>query len=407
MAEGNTVSGAKKKSDLADFVIAIACALGIATTLLFLALLPVSRHLAGARDYVIYWATGQQLTHHANPYDPDQMRQLEHSAGFAGQASLVNYMRNPPWGLPLALPLGFLSAHVAALPWSLLMLALLILCVRILWKMFGQPSSHQAGSHLDWLGYCFPPALICVIMGQTSLFLLLGMVLFLRLHRTQPFWAGAALWFCTLKPHLFVPFGIALLLWIIVTRKYRIVLGALAALAFSCGITTLIDPSAWSQYAHWAHTSGVSNEFLPCLGVALRNLINPNIKWLAFVPCAVGSIWVLDYFRRHHEHWDWMEHGSLVMLVSILVAPYCWFYDQSLAIPALLFAACRTQSRTLLAVLGLLYLAVEIQPLFSPAPETALYLWTAPAWLLWFLVARGSIRSGATAQYPVVAGAAL
>ena len=68
MAEGSTVSGAKKKSDLADFVIAIACALGIATTLLFLALLPVSRHLAGARDYVIYWATGQQLAHHANPH---------------------------------------------------------------------------------------------------------------------------------------------------------------------------------------------------------------------------------------------------------------------------------------------------------------------------------------------------
>jgi len=392
----------KRHPQFASLVIAIACAFGIATTLLFLAIMPVSRHLAGARDYVIYWATGQQLAHHANPYDPDQMRQLEHSAGFAGKASLVNYMRNPPWGLPLALPLGFFSARVAALPWSLLMLALLILSVRILWKTFG-----LSGSHLDWLGYCFPPALICVIMGQTSLFLLLGLVLFLRLHRTNPFWAGAALWFCTLKPHLFVPFGIALLLWVIVTRKYRVVLGTVALLAFSCAVTTLIDPSAWSQYGHWAHTSGISNEFLPCLGVALRNLIDPNAKWLAFVPCAFGSVWALDYFRRHRDHWDWLEHGSLVMLVSVLVAPYCWFYDQSLALPALLFAACRTQSRTLLAVLGLLYLAIEVQPLFFPEPETALYLWTAPAWLIWFVFARSSPRSEAAAQNPVAATAPL
>jgi hypothetical protein len=385
-------SSSKTKPDLADLTIAIACALAVATTALFLAVIPLNRHLAGARDFVIYWATGQQLAHHANPYDPDRMRQLEHGAGFAGQASLVNYMRNPPWGLPLALPLGFWSARVAALPWSLLMLGLLILSVRILWAMVGRPRSH-----LVWLGYCFPPALVCVVMGQTSLFLLLGLVLFLRLERSHPFWAGSALWFCTLKPHLFVPFGIVLLLWIVAGRKYRIVAGTAAALAVSCAVTAWIDPSAGSQYLHWAHTSGISNEFLPCLGVALRNLINPNTKWLAFVPCLLGSLWALYYFRQHRDHWDWMEHGSLLMLVSILVAPYAWFYDQSLALPALLLGVSRTRSRALLATLGAIYIVIEFLPLISPAPETALYLWTAPAWLVWALWERRASRPAVVA----------
>ena len=100
MADRVTHPNPKRNPDLADLIVAVACAFGVIATLLFLAVMPVNRHLAGARDYVIYWATGQQLAHHANPYDPGQMRQLEHDAGFAGKAYLVNYMRNPPWGLP-------------------------------------------------------------------------------------------------------------------------------------------------------------------------------------------------------------------------------------------------------------------------------------------------------------------
>lgn len=392
----------KPKGDFADVAIVTACALAILSTALFLAVMPLDRHLAGARDFVIYWATGQQLAHHGNPYDPVVMRALEHGAGFSGKASLVNYMRNPPWGLPLALPLGFFSARMAALPWSLVMLALLVCEVRLAWSMLERPRSH-----LDWLGYCFPPALVCVIMGQTSLFLLLGLVLFLRLHRTRPFWAGAALWFCTLKPHLFVPFGLVLLVWIVITRRYRIVLGLATALMVSCVLTLAIDPAAFQQYLAWAHSSGISDEFLPCLGVALRDLIDPQAKWLAFVPCAIGGVWALAWFWRRRATWNWLDHGHLLMLVSILVAPYCWFYDQSLALPAVLYAAVKTRSRPLLGLLGLTYILLEIQPFYAAGPETAAWLWPAPAWLLWYLLARRSERSAESAgSVPTVVAAA-
>jgi hypothetical protein len=84
---------------------------------------------------------------------------------------------------------------------------------------------------LNYLGYSFAPALVCLIVGQTSLFALLGLVLFLRLHRTRPFLAGVSLWLCALKPHLFLAFGVVLLAWIIVSRCYRILLGAASAMA--------------------------------------------------------------------------------------------------------------------------------------------------------------------------------
>ncbi|HVT98491.1 MAG TPA: glycosyltransferase 87 family protein [Acidobacteriaceae bacterium] len=377
----------KKTSDFADLAIGLACGFVLIVTALLLAVLVQKGGLPSSCDFASYWATGQQLAHHANPWDPAVMGDLERTAGYTGQGSY--YMRNPPWALPLVLPLGYVSARVAVLPWSLLMLGLLLLSVYLL-----QPVLGLSGWQLRLLGCAFPPAMQCVVVGQTSLFVLLGLVLFLRLHRTRPLWAGAALWLCTLKPHLFLPFGLILLLWILLTRSWRILAGATAAAALSCLAALSIDAAAFSQYWIWAHSSGISSQPVPCFGVMLRNLIDPGAQWLVFVPAILASAWALAYFWPRRARWDWIEHGSLLMLVSIVAAPYCFFFDQSLALPAVLYAASRTASRRILSALAALYLLVEIVPWFHFGPTTFFYswLWQAPAWLVWYLLARRSAR---------------
>jgi hypothetical protein len=364
------------------FLIAVACAFAAVFTVLFLSILPFNRAIVVKRDFITYWATGRQLIQHGNPYDPSAIYKIEHDAGFKGNTSY--YMRNPPWALPLALPLGCFGAQVVALPWSLLMLGLLIASVRMVWKMVG-----RAGSHLDWLGYCFPPALFCVILGQTSILLLFGLVLFLRLHKTRPFAAGAALWLCSLKPHLFLPFVLVLLVWIVVSRSYRILAGGLAALAAGAALTACIDPDAWGQYADYMRTSTITHEFTACLGDVLRNAVHPSAEWLAFVPAMLGCIWALAYFWPRRHTWDWLENGSPLMLVSLMVAPFGWIFDQSLAIPAILLGASRTSSRVALAALALMYILIEIEVNRFDL-HSAAYLWTAPAWLAWYLFARAT-----------------
>jgi hypothetical protein len=385
MAATPDVARTNKSSDLADLTIGVACGFILVVTTFLLGILAQRGGLPSSCDFASYWATGQQLAHHANPYDASVMGNLERTAGYAGQGSY--YMRNPPWALPLVLPLGYASARAAVLPWSLLMLSLLLLSVHLLRPVIG-----FSGWQLGLLGCAFPAAMQCVVVGQTSLFVLLGLVLFLRLHRTRPYWAGAALWLCMLKPHLFLPFGVILLLWIVVTRSYRIVLGAATAIAVSCAAALWIDPAAFSQYWHWAHSSGISAQPVPCFGVLLRKLIDPNAQALVFVPALVGSAWALGYFWPRRASWDWIENGSVLMLVSIVAAPYCFLFDQSLALPALLFAAARTPSRRMLAVLAGIYLLVEIVPFFHFGPTTFFYswLWQAPAWLAWYAAARRS-----------------
>ena len=194
----------------------------------FLCVAPLTGKIAGARDFVVYWATGQQLVHYGNPYDFSAMMGIERDAGLPTHLGVL-FMRNPPWALPIVYPLGFVGVRLGALLWSLALLACLWDSVHLVWQMHGRPRKL-----LNFLGLSFAPALMCLIVGQTSLFALLGLVLFLRLHGTRPFLAGMSLWLCALKPHLFLPFGVVLLAWVIVKQGYKVLLGAAAAMALSC-----------------------------------------------------------------------------------------------------------------------------------------------------------------------------
>jgi hypothetical protein len=231
--------------------------------------------------------------------------------------------------------------------------------------------------------------MVCLINGQSSLFALLGLTLFLRLHRTQPFWAGVALWLCALKPHLFLPFGVVLLLWIVLTRTYKILLGGALALAASCAVSWWMDPLAWGQYRQMLHTSGIEWEFIPCFSVLLRIWFSQGAIWLQYVPASLGCAWALAWFWRRRATWDWIVDGSLLMLVSIVVAPYSWLFDQCLAIPALLRGAYLTRFRSLLVTLALLSSLIELAMFGNLLKPSAVYLWTlwaAPGWLAWYLV---------------------
>lgn len=373
---------AQQRSDFAELSIAVVAGLAFALLILFVFAMPMASSMAASRDFVSYWATGQQLVRHGNPYDLNAISALEHSSGFTFKITLL--MRNPPWALPLAFPLGFLGLRVAAVLWTLLLLASFLISIRIVHQLHGSPPNH-----IHWLGFGFTPAIICITMGQTSLFALLGLVLFLRYHRHRPFAAGTALWLCALKPHLFLPFAAALALWIVVSRAYKVLAGAAAAIALSSAAAFFLDSSAWTEYIRLMRSPAVENEFIPCLADAMRHWLRPQATWLQYLPAALCCVWALFYFWRRRAAWDWLTNSSPLMLVSLLAAPYCWFYDQGLAIPALLDGAYATRSRKLLAALALLILLADVEiccvRIISP-----LYLWTAPAWLVWYLFAHAS-----------------
>lgn len=365
----------------------LALGLTAVTALLFLA--SILLYAPGFRDYTIYWATGQLLAHHGNPYDSQALSALERARGL----SAVGYMRNPPWALPVVWPMGFIGAKAGGILWTLILLAAFLAAVWIAWQ-----SVRTEGHHLAWLGFLSPVAINDLFSGQTAVLALLGLAVFLRLHQSRPFVAGIALWLCALKPHLLVPWASVLLLWIVLERAWMLLAGSLTALAVSCATTAWINPHAWRQYLDWAHSSGIPNEKLPCVSVALRNLIDPAANWLTYLPATLACAWAVVFFWHRRRQWDWQDHGGLLVMVSLAVTPYCWAWDQCLGIPALLFAACRTQSRMAMSALALSYIAVDIMQIAGFGMHSPGWIWLGPFWLGWYVWARKSFPDKASSE---------
>jgi hypothetical protein len=372
---------ARPDYDLADFAIALITGLCFAGVALSLCTVPLTGKMVGFRDFVAYYATGYQLVHHADPYDSEAIHRIERDAGLPDHAVLL--MRNPPWGLPLVYPLGLVNVRIAFVIWSALLLGCLLLPVYLLRQMHGSPPKP-----IHWLAFSFTPALICLNMGQTSLFALLGLTLFLRYNRTHPFGAGAALWLCALKPHLFLPFFAALAAWILFTRSYKVVAGGAVAMAASIALAYWMDPSAFSRYSALMRSPAVVQEFVPCLSDVLRFSIRRSAVWLQYLPATLASLWALYYYWARRHKWDWLENSCLLMLVSTLAAPYLYIYDQGIVIPAVVHGAYSTRARWTLMVLVAILTAIGVEATRVKI-VSCWYLWTAPAWLVWYWLAIG------------------
>ena len=176
--------------------------------------LSMSSSNAANKDFVTYWAAGRQLLHHANPYDGPEILRLEREAG--SKVDRPYFMRNPPIALFLALPFGAMNEWLGAMVWSLLLVLSLMTSIRMIWKLMGKPPGR-----LHLAGYIFPPALECLTVGQVGIFLLLGFTSFLYFRKTKPFLAGASLMLCLLKPHMFLPLSVVLLMWCL--RLYHLI----------------------------------------------------------------------------------------------------------------------------------------------------------------------------------------
>lgn len=349
------------------------------------------------RDYIEFWAQGQQLVRHANPYDVQAIWNLERQAGRLEKVPLVSF--SPPIALPLTVPLGFVAAKPGLIAWLLIQLGCVALASWILWMLNGRPDSRW---HL--LGFVFPPVIACQMAGQLGNFFLLCLALFLYLHARRPFVAGMVLMPLALKPHLFLPVALVLLCWTLWRRNFAILLGFATALAASCAASLYIDPSAWHQYRQMLSQSGVLDQFVPALSVEVRFLIARQHTWVQFIPEVLACGWSVCYFWKHRRHWDWVDHGLLVLLVAAVCTPYGWYSDEPILFPAILAGLYRAFA-TGRSILPLVLIAggALVETLSGVQMNTTWYLWTTPAWLGWYLFATWTPRANHTAPTTVLA----
>jgi hypothetical protein len=362
---------------------AAVCILAVGLAVIVLA---TSQTSLAHRDWIAYWSSGRLLLTHQNPYNEKVLVDLARSVGAGnGKGVIVRY---PPNGLLFELLLAEMGPRLAGIVWVLVLIAALMASVRLLRRMMD-----DGGERNHLLGYLFPPVLCCLMSGQIGILLLLAFALFLYLHERRPWLAGTVLSFCLAKPHLMVLPLAVLAVWSVGRKRFQILAGGALTLLV-CGLIPLyFDPHIWSHYMTGLVGDRIEDEFIPVLSCVFRVVVHRDWHWLQFVPMLCGLVWALAYYWRRRDRWEWLADGSLLMAVGVLVAPYAWVTDESLALPAVffgLYALPRTGRSvipyTVLAFAGL------VEVLFAVPMGTGLYLWTAPAWVAWSVYARRPVR---------------
>lgn len=358
----------------------------IAVTFAILTLSLTSTGTTAHKDFIAIWAAGRLLIRHVNPYDAAAVFPLEKSEGYSETQVLL--MRNPPYALWLSILAGLLSPVKAAAFWILLIVASIVASIRMLWNIHGRPPDR-----LHLLGYLFAPTFACTVFGQISSFVLLGVVGFLYWHRSRPFLAGLCIVLLAFKPQVLLPFGLVLLVWIVLRRQYWVLLGAIFGMAMAMAVPLWFRPSIWSDYLPIFHGAVADSVIIPTISTLVRIGIGGHAQWVQFVPAILGGIWAIGYFARQKTQWDWNRHGPLLLLVSVFVAPYSWFPDEIVVLPAMLAAVycCAEHDRSLLGF-AILDVAALLLVFFAVRVQSGAYIWTTTAWLGWYLFATGSIR---------------
>lgn len=357
------------------FVLAILCfsisAVGIGGTLWITA-------RSAPLDWLSYWASAHQLVRHQNPYGEASILKLEQTHGFP-QNKTAFMPRNTPNALFMMAPIGYLTAYTAGIIWRLALIACVFGSIQLVWIILGRPRNR-------WylIGYCFTPVFMCVVLGQSTLFVLFGVAAFLRYHTERPFVAGVGLSICAIKPHLFLAFGGALLTWVLVARAYRLLAAFLTSVTVESLVPLFFDKDVWKHYLRMMRANGVPAQFRPVPASALRFLIAPRHIWIEFVPAFASCLWSVWYFWRHRRAWDWISHAPLLILVSLAVAPYSGAYDCAILLPAILLALYQKEGISLSILLASIC-AASYQYLRGTPFLSAAYLWQSVFWLGWYL----------------------
>jgi hypothetical protein len=349
--------------------------------------------LAATNDFVEYWAASRQLLAGEDPYALAQVLVRERAVGFTGATPLM--MRNPPWVLPLTLPFGALPFALAQRLWFGLGVVSVLISIQFLWRLYASEKLHY---WLAWLMTAtFLPVATVLAIGQITPVVLLGVAGFLYCqHNRRDGPAGAFALLIAIKPHLAFLFWLALVLWALPERRWRMLLGLAGAGFVASALPMAFHSAVFSEYFAYWKQGDILSELIPTLGGVLRLLFGLQKHWLEFIPTMVAGLWFLFHWLRHRHHWNWLEQMPLLLLVSVATTPLSWFFDQVVLLPCVLQAAVWiAKNGKSWPWAASLYLGVNGVMLgFILSHRTTFwYAWTAQAWLLLYLATGFLARS--------------
>jgi hypothetical protein len=292
-----------------------------------------------ASDFLEYWSAYRLLEDNKNPYDPQEMRQVQAQVGKSGDPIM---MWNPPW-LPLLME-PILSGDLipSSQVWRVLNIFFLITSIWI-WLRIFEPHGWRR-LEFGIIALLFPPIWNCLSKGQVGLFLLcIASFVALALINKRRTLAGFLAALLSIKPHLFVPFWTLLGCKALQQKRLSFVLGFVASFALLFSWTELRYPSALAQWiqtlTHQQSVSGVTAAIKWNSAAPSHMLQSSFAHWPSIALATPTLIFLIGLFLifvwGRFGRVEIEERKRLVFLLScsVAIAPLSWLFDYCLLLP--------------------------------------------------------------------------
>lgn len=273
----------------------------------------------GSRDSIAYWSAVQAFIRGENPYDLSTLITIQRSV--VQHLESPQFFLNPPWAIPLLLPLFRWNFATSAL----LLLASNISITFFTLRKLSELAAPLAPRYMLLVGAFFP-VLSCWYFGQLSCFLMLGAILSFQwiVQNYRPWWrVGVALLLFSIKPQTTYLIAIALMLTMIrrVPRRDVAKVALLALLpTWFLGCYPDLLRSWFSSFAHatqWATSS------LPSLAYTATSFVHQPL--LLMLPALIIAAVVVAFDRSVITPRRFLAY----IIISSLTAPYAWIFDFS------------------------------------------------------------------------------
>jgi hypothetical protein len=284
-------------------------------------------------DYVCYWAAGKLVASGHSPYDEGLQTRYQHERGWdrtidgLGKYDFLPYYY-PPWfaaGSALLVPLGYEGAKVA---WFSLNLELLLIAGYLLRDVVPGLSRSVPPVATALFGL----SVVALFVGQTSILMLFLVALAWKLmQRGNDRLAGAALAGLTTKPQLAGVLILAMLIWSVRQRRWRVVVGFAVALAALALLGAAIVPAWPIEMLRAAERTPPPTAHFPWIGTTWLLVLKTAglhswALWALYLAAALPFLAVLLRAALDRSR-PLEEILSLSLIAPFILAPYGRHYD--------------------------------------------------------------------------------
>ncbi|MFC2043570.1 glycosyltransferase family 87 protein [Chloroflexota bacterium] len=352
-------------------------------------------------DHWRYWGAWNLTTRGENPYDAKSFLELQDVIqGLDDQPEYVPVILVPPWTIVLITPFAVLNYFTSRLLWLITSIVFFLISAVTIWRIY------EGSTRTLWfaliVSFTFAPTIFILILGQINPWILIGLVgfLFWTTQRRNDWLAGISVALITIKPQLFIPFWIVLLLWIVQQRRWKIPLACGLAIAAASLLLMNLNPLIFQQFLDTYLLNAPLEWYTPTLGLYLRLLMGMEKFWMQFVAPIIAIIWSIYYWFRRGDDWQWTRDIIPLLWVSVLASPYSWTYDQIILIIPILSVTIGLSrhgwNRNTTLWLGI-YWFINISTLILHRYFTDdKFIWLAPVLLIWYWLANRSFSARAS-----------